>query len=230
MVPTTNGALELAAQRVEDRRVVRVAGRVRERRALRPDHHVDLLRTGDLRRDAERLGDLAVEAPPPAARCRSSPPARCPARRRCGSCRAVVAGQAGMANTSATAIPASERARSRSRTSTAKGSSTRSATSQTITKLRPEIPSQATSGASGLVDCDSATRPQEKPPYGQVPVTNSRSTQSPATMTGSSPSRPSVGGQRPRHPAVREGDQDAADARRRAPPGSRGRSTAPGPR
>ena len=105
----------------------------------------------------------------------------------------VVAGQAGMANTSATAMPASS-ARESVRTSSAPGNSTRRATSQTMAKLRPEIPSQATSGASGLTDCDSATRPHEKPPYGQVPVTNSRSTHNPPTITGSSPSRPSVVG------------------------------------
>ena len=56
------------------------------------------------------------------------------------------------------------------------------------------MPSHATSGAKGLCDWDSATRPQEKPPYGQVPVTYSRSTQRPATITGTSPSRPSRDG------------------------------------
>ena len=49
------------------------------------------------------------------------------------------------------------------------------------------MPSQATSGANGLSDCDSATRPQEKPPYGQLPATTSRQVQSPATTTGSRP-------------------------------------------
>ena len=75
----------------------------------------------------------------------------------------VVAGQDGTASTSAIA-PRATAPRTTVLTSTAKNSSISRATSQTMTNPRPEMPSQATSGAYGLSDCDSATRPQEKPP------------------------------------------------------------------
>ena len=52
-----------------------------------------------------------------------------------------------------------------------------------------------TARASGLSDCENATRPQENPPYGQTAAMPSRAIQSPATTAGSSRSRPGPVGQ-----------------------------------
>ena len=73
------------------------------------------------------------------------------------------------------------------------------------------MPSQANSGAIGLSDCDSATRPQAKPPYGQTLADASRAIQSPATTSGQqTSSRASGAGPDARHPAVGERDQRRA--------------------
>ena len=66
---------------------------------------------------------------------------------------------------------------------------TATATATTIRKLTPDTPNQANSGASGLADCEKATRPQEKPPYGQTLSTASLSVQSPPTTTGTNSRR-----------------------------------------
>ena len=68
------------------------------------------------------------------------------------------------------------------------------ALSVAMTKLRPEAPIQATSGANGLSDWEKARRPQEKPPYGQTAAIASRSVQRPPRTTGSIPSRPPTPG------------------------------------
>ncbi len=64
-----------------------------------------------------------------------------------------------------------------------------------MTKPTPATPSQANSEFSGLSDCENATRPQEKPPYGQTAAMPSRAIQSPATTAGSSRRRPGPLGQ-----------------------------------
>ena len=61
--------------------------------------------------------------------------------------------------------------------------------SQTMRKVSPAIPTHDATGASGESDWLMPIRPQAKPPYGHVPITFSRSVQTPATSAGTPMSR-----------------------------------------
>ena len=65
-----------------------------------------------------------------------------------------------------------------------------SALSQASKKLNPDTPTQATRGVKGLSDCENASLPQEKPPYGHTLAIDSRSIQSAESTIGIPISRP----------------------------------------
>ena len=111
----------------------------------------------------------------------------------------VAVGQAGTARTAATSSPAvATRTGSRSVTPGTRGatsaSDTTTATQYTTTNVSPRTPTYAARCVNGPCDCDRPTRPQAKPPYGQLPENHSRPVQSAATTAGRPHTRPAVEG------------------------------------